>query len=95
MVAEGRPGGKRPFVLTPDSLSRQLTGSLHSDYDKVQSIFNWITANIAYNTAPWRNAQYFAKNPFPDEEDTGALKSLTERVAIDVLKKRIAFSTLR
>src|SRR4051812_16767878 len=80
------------YVLTPDSLARQLTANYKTDRDKVTSIFRWITENISYNVRPFYNSTH---NPsqadLPEDEDTGGLKSLSERVAIDVLNRRIAF----
>lgn len=83
---------KAEYILTPDSLARMLTKNYKTDRDKVSSIFQWITENISYNVRPHYNASQFAKkNLYNDDDDTGALKPLSERVAIDVLKKRIAF----
>lgn len=83
---------KQDYVVTPDSLARQLTNGYKNDRDKVASIFRWITENISYNVRPFYNAPLFAdKHLYDANEDTGALKPLSERVAIDVLKNRIAF----
>ncbi len=79
------------YVLTPDSLSRMLTKDYTSDRDRVTSIFRWITENISYNVRPYYNASQSSQRNLYDDEDTGALKPLSERVAIEVLKKRIAF----
>lgn len=79
------------YVLTPDSLSRMLTKVYTSDRDKVTSIFRWITENISYNVRPYYNASHSSDKHNYDDDDTGALKPLSERVAIEVLKKRIAF----
>lgn len=76
--------------LTPDSLSKMLTSGYTNDRDKVASIFRWITENITYNVRPYYNATHFSNKHLYDDDDTGALKPLNERVAIDVLKKRIA-----
>lgn len=81
------------YVLTPDSLARRLTADYTTDREKVTSIFRWITENISYNVRPYYNS---INNPITaylmdESEDTGALKSLSERVAIDVLNRRIAF----
>jgi len=77
-------------VLTPDSLSRMLTNGYTTDRDKVTSIFRWITENISYNVRPYYNANLYSDRHSYDDSDTGALKPLSERVAIEVLKKRIA-----
>lgn len=85
-------GNKKPeYILTPDSLARMLTNGYTTDRDKVTSIFRWITENISYNNRPYYNASYFDASQFYDDDDTGALKPLSERVAINVLKRRIAF----
>ncbi|WP_018612712.1 transglutaminase domain-containing protein [Segetibacter koreensis] len=81
---------KAEEVLTPDSLSRMLTNGYTTDRDKVTSIFRWITENITYNVRPYYNANLYSDKHRYDDEDTGALKPLSERVAIEVLKKRIA-----
>lgn len=84
---------KNVRLSPPDSLARLLTAPYSKDIDKVKSIFRWIAENITYNDRPWRNSNrnYTAARIEEDENDTGALKPLTERVALDVLKKRIAF----
>ncbi len=79
------------YILTPDSLSRMLTCGYRTDRDKTASIFRWIAENITYNSRPYYNAEHSSVKNVYDDEDTGALKPLSERVAIDVLKKRIAF----
>ena len=78
-------------ITTPDSLARQLTLPYKKDIEKVRAIFRWITENISYNIKPLRNNN-IAKSYIPDDpSDTGALKPLSERVAIDVLSRRLAF----
>lgn len=81
---------KAEYVLTPDSLSRMLTNDYKTDRDKVASIFRWITENISYNVRPYYNATRLSAKHLYEDDDTGALKPLSERVAIEVLKKRIA-----
>ena len=78
---------------SPDSLARLLTSDYKTDREKVTSIFKWITENISYNIRPYYNAtRNRATAHITDEpEDTGALKPLSERVAIDVLRRRVAF----
>lgn len=79
-------------VLTPDSLARQLTANFKTDREKVTSIFRWITENIYYNVRPFYNATHNPSTAYLDDpDDTGSLKTLNERVAIDVLNRRIAF----
>jgi transglutaminase/protease-like cytokinesis protein 3 len=81
------------YELTPDSLARQLTADYKTDREKVTSIFRWITENISYNVRPYYNATHNPTTAYliDESEDTAALKSLSERVAIDVLNRRIAF----
>lgn len=72
----------------PAVLSRQLTEHLTSDREKVTAIFKWITGNIDYAVRPSET------NPlrpvFEEEESDGLLKSLNERVASIVLKRKFA-----
>ena len=81
------------YVLTPDSLARQLTANYTTDREKVTSIFRWITENISYNIRPIRNSSNTLFNGYliNEEDDTAALKPLSERVAMDVLERRTAF----
>lgn len=81
------------YILTPDSLARELTADYKTDREKVTSIFKWITENISYNIRPFYNATHNPSNAYSMDtaEDTGALKPLSERVAIDVLNRRVAF----
>jgi hypothetical protein len=81
------------YILTPDSLARQLTADYNTDREKVTSIFRWITENISYNIRPFYNASRNRSTAYSleNDDDTGALKPLSERVAIDVLNRRIAF----
>jgi transglutaminase/protease-like cytokinesis protein 3 len=78
---------------SPDSLARQLTFTYTKDIDKVRAIFRWITENISYNIKPGRRNFNDASKSYllDDPTDTGALKPLNERVAIDVLTRRLAF----
>ncbi|MGI8637236.1 MAG: transglutaminase domain-containing protein, partial [Segetibacter sp.] len=81
------------YILTPDSLSKQLTANYKTDREKVTSIFRWITENISYNVRPFYSANRKYSNDIllDEDDDTAALKPLSERVAIDVLNKRVAF----
>lgn len=89
-TVSSKPG---EYALTPDSLSRMLTGNYKTDREKVTSIFKWITENIYYNVRPFYNSIHNPTTAFliDESEDTAALKPLSERVAIDVLNRRIAF----
>ena len=75
-------------VSVPDSLAQELTASYVTDLEKVRSIFRWITENIAYRTKNIVSSRGSMKY-FIEEEDTLS-KSLNERIAVDVLKKREA-----
>lgn len=82
----------REDVLTPSSLSKQLTADYKTDREKVTSIFRWITENISYNVRPFYRAnRRYSGDLLDEDDDTAALKPLSERVAIDVLNKRVAF----
>jgi hypothetical protein len=76
-------------ITDPATLSRLLTISSISDKEKVKTIFRWITGNIGYRTSVIKTKR---KNDslrrYEEEEDTGALKPLNDRVAIKVLHDR-------
>ncbi len=90
------PGNKRNKSiqpLDPAALSRELTASHHTDLQKVEAIFRWITDNIAYRTSTPMQRQRKSKMITPDlpaEADSGELKPLTERMAEKVLQDRKA-----
>ncbi|MGB3007697.1 MAG: transglutaminase domain-containing protein, partial [Chitinophagaceae bacterium] len=78
-------------------LSSQLTASCKNDREKVSAIFRWITENISYKITPrnrtrimGKSSHLFSKYEDGITEDTGALKPLNERVAIEVLKRKEA-----
>lgn len=88
LQAEGEYAAHQPGNISPRELSEQLTSGKTSEYDKVKSIFDWITENIAY-----RSQHISKRNSSPQitEEDTSAvLKPLNERVSQIVLKNRLA-----
>lgn len=76
-------------------LAKQLTESKTTELEKVTAIFQWITGNIAYHIPPEKRkiiGKASLKN-FQSEEiddDSSPLKPLNERVAANVLKKRVA-----
>src|SRR6187200_1659670 len=79
-------------IYSPEILAQLLTTNDTTELQKVTSLFNWITQNIAYNVKRFENnnSRYA---PVLDEEDDDAvspLKPLYERVAIQVLKRRTA-----
>ncbi len=82
---------KKRHELTPDSLAHQLVAPYTKEKDKVAAIFGWVADNISYNANPRYNSRWANNFDEDDADDTGALKPLSERVAIDVLRKRIAF----
>lgn len=73
---------------SPQALAYSLTNGLTSSRQKVEVIFRWITDNIDYKVNP---SLYFNKYSYTPEEDTGALKPVSERVAEQVLRNRVAF----
>lgn len=77
-------------ITSPDTLSYLLTAAHKTQMEKVKAIFLWITANIDYNVRNFNN-KYGPFATYGDEDDTSVvLKSLDERVAKLVLKKRTA-----
>lgn len=73
----------------PGLLAKQITAGTRSDRQKVEAIFRWITDNISYKTNPSllrRRTSFYA-----DDDDTGALKPLNERVSEKVLEEGEAF----
>lgn len=80
----------------PQALSQKLTAPYNTEAEKVRAIFRWITDNISYNVKPHYNSlgnSNNVSNNFYSEDvnDTAALKSLSERVAEGVLRKKVAF----
>lgn len=81
------------FVDAPtvDSLSKVLTLPYATDLEKVRSIFRWITEHISYKV---RGPLYMRRPvPMPQDEpdDTvSVLRPLSERVALNVFKRREA-----
>jgi hypothetical protein len=78
----------------PAALSHLLTDSFPTQKEKVRSIFRWITENISYyRMTPLKGKKLKSyQNYFREEDlsvpDTGELKTVTERVAIRMLKER-------
>ena len=74
-----------------DSLAQKLVVPYTNDLLRVRAIFRWITENISYKTFSRFKKIAFLKSTYYDfEDDTGALKPLTRRVAENVLIKREA-----
>lgn len=77
---------KKNLPETPKELAEKLTTGLTSEKDKARSIFYWITNNISYKVNRYKPHRFIE----PVVEDTGALKPLDERIAINVLARREA-----
>jgi len=75
---------------TADSLSRLLTQSYTTELEKVRSIFYWITDHISYNTIRYqpRPVDYMDDGAESGFDNDSVIKSLDERVAAIVLKRR-------
>jgi len=81
------------FTETPvENLSKKLTASSKTDYEKVRSIFLWITDNISYHTKSITNGRKKSDNEFIAETDdtSSTLQPLVEHVAEIVLKRGTA-----
>lgn len=76
---------KKP--ASPQILAEQLTENHKTELEKVRSIFYWITGNISYKANRYAPQRYIL---FTEDDDTGALKPLDERIAINVLTQREA-----
>ncbi len=74
----------------PAVLAQELTEFCHNDKEKVRSIFRWITDHITYYKATPKKAKRRTADAMyeDDADDTAALKPVTERIAIKVLKDR-------
>jgi Transglutaminase-like superfamily len=86
---------QHPFtddINTPGVLAQMITAADTTDRQKVTSIFNWITQNIAYNVKRFvnNNDRYAAMLDEEEDNSLSPLKPLHERVAIQVLKRRTA-----
>ena len=78
---------KKNATESPQLLAEKLTAHQHTEMEKVKSIFYWITHNISYKVNRYKPAKY---QTWSADDDTGALKPLDERIAIDVLRRREA-----
>jgi len=70
----------------PAQLAADLTRGLSTERQKVDAIFHWITDNISYKVR--RKYPTIVQPTVLPADDTGALKSVNERVAISVLRSR-------
>ncbi len=78
---------------TLDSLSKRLTAPYTTQAQKVRAIFRWITDNIAYKIKPNYPRYAYASRHMMEELDddtTTEFKSLDQRVAETVFKKKEA-----
>ncbi|MBD0333359.1 MAG: hypothetical protein ICV66_11960, partial [Chitinophagaceae bacterium] len=73
----------------PKVLAQELTSASKTDYDKVRSIFTWITDNIAYKTQ-YGPAFGAYKRYTPPADASLDSKSVDEIVACKVLSEREA-----
>jgi hypothetical protein len=78
--------------VSPRLLSKKIIAGARTEGEKVDAIMQWISGNIAYNTGvlypiPRKAPILF---PAPVTEDTGALAPLNDRVAENVLRRRVA-----
>jgi transglutaminase/protease-like cytokinesis protein 3 len=73
-------------------LAQLLTENDTTDRQKVISIFNWITQNIAYNVKRYENNSSYRYTAIDEEEEDSIapLKPLYERIATLVLKRKTA-----
>jgi hypothetical protein len=81
------------YATSLDTLALQLTAPYETELEKVRSIFRWITENIAYNVNLYpRTVRTKAQRYQPEEPYDSIIesKSLNERVAYGVLKKKAA-----
>jgi transglutaminase/protease-like cytokinesis protein 3 len=81
------------FTGSPvESLSKKLTSSCKTDYEKVRSIFLWITDNISYHTRSLPNKRKKIDDDLILETDdtSSTLPPLTEHVAEIVLRRGTA-----
>jgi transglutaminase/protease-like cytokinesis protein 3 len=75
-----------------EKLARELTAGLPSELEKVKAIFHWITSNIDYQVRQVNSYPKYSR-AFKDEKETHEVmepNTLDERVALQVLKKRMA-----
>jgi hypothetical protein len=77
----------------PSELSHLLTDSCQTQKEKVRSIFRWITEHISYyRMTPVKGKKRRSFEMYPGDDfslpDTGELKTVTERVALKMLRDR-------
>lgn len=95
VFAQGTSVNKSGFtdIASPAMLAQLLTANDSTDKQKVTSVFNWVTDNIAYNVKAFQHNGPFDITSYwvDEEEDTAAtLKPLNERVAEMVMRRRTA-----
>jgi hypothetical protein len=72
----------------PEALAKQLIAPCKTELEKVTAIFKWITENISYGIKPDNKVQKAISEVVVI--DDGPLKPLNERVAENVLQKKVA-----
>jgi hypothetical protein len=83
---------KHAQTTSPEILAHSLTANCTNDVEKVRAIFSWVAENIEYNTG----RKNYSKNisfVYPQtliQEDTNAIQSANEFVAVIVLNNRTA-----
>lgn len=83
---------KNTDITDLDTLTQELMASVTNEKEKLETIFRWVAENISYNTNIFKR---YGREPLDamlheEPDDTSALKSLNERVAIKVLKRKVA-----
>jgi hypothetical protein len=73
---------------SPKSLAAFITTGSRSEKEKVEAIFRWVADNIEYKVKGAFNRNV---RMVEEDNDTTALKPLSERVAEQVLRDRVAF----
>jgi hypothetical protein len=83
-------GIERVTARTPDSLAARLTTGYATDREKVRAIFRWVADNIAYDMEHFDRAARQARFRAAKPDTTFDSRSLNDRIAYSVLKKRKA-----
>ncbi|MDB5252794.1 MAG: hypothetical protein JWP27_1963 [Flaviaesturariibacter sp.] len=75
---------------TPDSLAVRLTSRYSTDREKVRAIFRWVSGHITYDMDHFDRAARLARYKASRPDTTYEGRSLNERIAYGVLKRRKA-----
>jgi len=89
--ADGRSVQSIPPV-TPGELAKKLTASYTTELERIRAIFRWITENISYRSKVRTGMRNVKSKRYPEDEieDNAPLQPLSERVAENVLRERVA-----